>query len=59
MKEVLALPAKYRDVIYLHYYEGYSVLEMSAILGRKEGTIKSQLSRGRDLLRNTLGGDLL
>lgn len=59
MDAVLNLPDKYRDVIYLHYYEGYKVFEVAAILGRKEGTIKAQLSRGRELLRAVLGGEML
>lgn len=59
MEEVLNLPDKYRDVVYLHYYEGYKISELSAMLNRKEGTIKAQLSRGRDLLRNVLGGEIL
>ena len=55
---VLSLPAKYRDVIYLHYYEGYSAAEMGRILGRKESTVYSLLSRGRAMLKETLGGGL-
>ena len=51
---VLALPAKYRAVIHLHYFEGLSVAEMAAALQSTEGTVKSQLSRGRALLRDLL-----
>ena len=51
---VLALPAKYRAVIHLFYFEGLSVTEIASALGAAEGTVKSQLSRGRALLRNTL-----
>ena len=51
---VLALPAKYRAVIHLHYFEGLSVAEMAAVLHSTEGTVKSQLSRGRALLRDRL-----
>ncbi len=54
---VLSLPAKYRDVIYLHYYEGYAAAEIAAILGARENTVYSLLSRGRDQLRKLLGGD--
>lgn len=32
---VLTLPGKYKDVIYLHYFEGYSAAEISTILGKK------------------------
>ena len=55
---VLALPVKYKDAIYLHYYEGYSAAEIGKLLNKKENTIYSLLSRGRTMLRETLGGDL-
>ncbi len=51
---VLSLPARYRILIHLYYYEGYSVAEIARILGRSEGTVKSRLFRARDLLRNQL-----
>ena len=54
---VLALPPKYRDLIYLHYYEGYSAVEIAAILGKKPNTIYTRLARARALLRKQLGGD--
>lgn len=54
---VLALPGKYKDVIYLHYYEGYSAGEIGKILGKKENTVYSLLSRGRGMLKEMLGGD--
>lgn len=51
---VLSLPAKYRTVIHLHYFEGLSVAELAQTLNVPEGTVKSQLSRGRALLRDLL-----
>ena len=51
---VLSLPAKYRAVIHLHYFEDLSVAEMAKTLELPEGTVKSQLSRGRALLRDML-----
>ena len=51
---VLSLPAKYRAAIHLHYFEGLSVAEMAQTLNVPEGTVKSQLSRGRALLRDML-----
>ena len=54
---VLALPQKYRDVIYLHYYEGYTAPEMARILGKNPNTVYTLLTRARQMLRQTLGGD--
>ncbi len=51
---VMHLPDKYRIVIHLYYYEEYSVREIAAILRCREGTVKSQLSRARALLKSTL-----
>lgn len=51
---VKALPAKYREVIHLFYYEELSVKEIGQITGRKESTITSQLTRGRELLKKVL-----
>lgn len=56
---VLSLPEKYRDPIYLHYYEGYSAPEIARIVKTKENTVYSLLSRGRSMLREKLGGDSL
>lgn len=49
---VLSLPARYRIPIHLYYYEGYSVAEIADVTGKREGTIKSHLSRA--LLRDKL-----
>ena len=54
---VLRLPQKYRDVIYLHYFEGYKAWEIAAILKKKENTIYSWLARAREQLRRELGGE--
>ncbi len=57
LEAVLSLPDKYKDVIYLHYYDGYSAAEIGKILGKRENTVYSLLSRGRKLLKEKLGGD--
>lgn len=57
LQMVLSLPPKYKDVIYLFYYEGYSAGEIAKILGKNENTIYSLLSRGRALLKDELGGE--
>lgn len=51
---VKSLPVKYREVIHLFYYEGYSTKEISAILEKKESTVRSVLRRGRQQLKNIL-----
>lgn len=51
---VMNLPAKYRIVIHLFYYEDYTVGEIAEILGKSQNTVKSQLSRGRKILKSKL-----
>ena len=57
LEAVLSLPKRYKDAIYLHYFEGYTAAEIGQIIGKKENTVYSLLSRGRELLRRELGGD--
>lgn len=52
----LALPQKYRTVIHLFYYEELSVAQIAKYLKTKESTVKSQLHRGREMLREKLKG---
>ena len=52
--EIMKLPEKYRISIYLFYYEGYKIAEISKLLGTKESTVKSQLMRGREILKENL-----
>lgn len=54
---VMRLPQKYRIAIHLFYFEEYAVQEIAQILRCREGTVKSQLSRGRKLLKNMLMED--
>jgi RNA polymerase sigma-70 factor (ECF subfamily) len=56
---VLALPEKYRDVVYLHYYEGCSAVEIAKTLGKNENTVYTWLDRARKRLKKTLGGETL
>jgi RNA polymerase sigma-70 factor, ECF subfamily len=46
------LSPKYQKAIALRYFEEKSIKEISEIMGRKEGTVKSLLSRGLDKLKN-------
>lgn len=57
LEAVLALPRKYRDAVYLHYYEGYPAAEIGKLLGKNTNTVYTLLTRAREQLRNTLGGD--
>lgn len=50
-RELTKLPQKYRDVIHLFYYEELSVEEIAGVLGRKPSTVRTQLTRARDMLR--------
>ena len=54
---VMTLPAKYREAIYLFYYEGYSAKEIGELTGRSEAAVSAHLSRGRKKLREMLGGN--
>ena len=54
---VLRLPQKYRTVIHLHYYMGYSVDEIAVFLKSKPSTVKSQLHRARQKLKIDLEGE--
>ena len=57
LEAVLALPPKYRDAVYLHYYEGYTAAEIGKLLGKNTNTVYTLLTRAREQLRKTLGGD--
>lgn len=56
LAQVQALPAMYREVIFLRYYEGYEVKEIAALLGRSPALVSTHLKRGKEKLRNMLGG---
>lgn len=51
---VKSLPKKYREVIHLFYQEGYATGEIARILQRKESTVRSDLKRGRERLKEIL-----
>ena len=57
LEAVLALPPKYRDVVYLHYYEGYTAPQIGQIHKKNVNTIYTLLTRAKQALRETLGGD--
>ena len=53
-QELMQLPGKYREVIHLFYYEELSVEEIAKVLSRKPSTIRTQLTRAREMLRRVM-----
>ena len=51
---IMALDAKYRTVIVLYYYEGYSIRETAQLLGVPPATVGTRLARARQQLKITL-----
>lgn len=54
LDELWKLPPDYRNVIYLHFYEGYTLTEIARILNRNENTVGSWLRRAKKKLKNLL-----
>ncbi len=54
---VRKLPEKYRAAIWLHYFEGMPTKQVAETLGERESTVRSQLVRGREKLKELLGKD--
>ena len=55
MQAVSKLPPKYRGCVHLFYFEELSVKEIAKMTGQKEATVKSQLHRAREMLKEMLG----
>ena len=55
-EELLKLPQKYKEVLWLYYFEGYPTNEISKLLNRNESTVRTQLQKGRERLKMNLGG---
>lgn len=53
-KEIFEMNSLYREVLVLFYFEELSIKEISNLLNEKEGTIKSKLFRGRNILKESL-----
>jgi len=49
--EIYALPAKWKTVLILHYFEGYPVREIAKITGLTESAVKKRLQRAREALK--------
>ena len=55
--ELMELVPNHRNVLYLYYYEGYSIREISIFMNARENTVKSWMRRGKQELRSLLGGE--
>lgn len=51
LERLLRLPFRYKEVLYLYYYEGYSCEETARLLGKNSSTVRSLLRRGREKLK--------
>ena len=54
LTEVMHLPAKYREVVLLRYYEGLKLKEVASALGLSDGRVRSRLNKANQLLRDRL-----
>lgn len=54
MEEIWQLPKDYRNIIYLYYYESYTIAEIAKILGKNPNTVSSYLQRARKKLKALL-----
>lgn len=57
LDKVLKLPPKYKIVVYMYYYEGYSTVEIAEILEKNESTIRSHLHLARKRLKMAIESD--
>ena len=57
LEAVTTLDDKYRLILQMFYYQDFSVKEISELLSMPEGTVKTNLKRGRDALKKALGED--
>lgn len=56
LEELRKLKGKYRVVIYLYYYEGFTAREIAKMISKKESTVQTWFARGRQNLGEGLGG---
>lgn len=54
---VMNLPNQYKTLVYLYYYEGYSSVEIAKLLKKPQSTIRTQLKKARQILKNELEGN--
>lgn len=51
---IMKLPIKYRTVVFLYYYEEYTVEEIAKLIGKKESSIYTLLRRARKILKTII-----
>ncbi len=54
---VMSLPERYRTVIHLYYFEGYSIKEIAAVLKLPSATVGTRLARARNLLKGEIADE--
>lgn len=59
MSEVMRLPRKYMEVVWLHYYEDLSFREIGELLGVTVSAVSHRMTRAKHMLRSALKGDVL
>ena len=57
LEAVLSLPPKYKDVVYLHFYEDYTAPQIGKILGKNVNTVYTIITRSKQMLREKLRGE--
>ena len=57
LEAVLRLPEKYKDVVYLHYYEDMPTDKIAQVVGSPPSTVRNRLRDARALLRKMMSGD--
>ncbi|MGD6802685.1 sigma-70 family RNA polymerase sigma factor [Rossellomorea vietnamensis] len=50
-ENIMKLPLKYREIVFLHYYHNLKIREISLMLNIKENTVKSRMTRAKELLK--------
>jgi len=55
LEAVWNLPVKYKSIVYMHYYEGYTSVEIAKLMKKPESTIRNQLLEARNILKSRLG----
>ena len=55
LEAVTALPDRYKTVVYLYYYEGYTCAEIAEMLKKPQSTVRNHLREARIILKERLG----